>query len=208
MNWKAAAAFAFLVLLSGCTASGSGGAQNMTAAWGWTYLAAAAMAIMCLVLALGYMAGSFLNDDHLKAWVKGEVGQLGYSAVILAVAVFLVAGMDSWTKTLALSAPVGGTASTQWQSYVNNVVCCDPAAASCIRPASAGAQLPCHLALATDYLQILFESTRQEAFSSMVQHAEALGANAIVGMRYDANEVMAGVTEVLAYGTAVIVERI
>jgi len=42
----------------------------------------------------------------------------------------------------------------------------------------------------------------------MVQHAEELGANAIIGMRYDANDVMSGVTEVLAYGTAVVVEKI
>ena len=42
----------------------------------------------------------------------------------------------------------------------------------------------------------------------MVKHAEELGANAIIGMRYDANEVMSGVTEVLAYGTAVVVERV
>jgi len=41
----------------------------------------------------------------------------------------------------------------------------------------------------------------------MVQHAEELGANAIIGMRYDANEVTSGVTEVLAYGTAVVVEQ-
>jgi uncharacterized protein YbjQ (UPF0145 family) len=41
----------------------------------------------------------------------------------------------------------------------------------------------------------------------MVQHAEALGANAVIGMRYDANEVMNGVTEVLAYGTAVKMAR-
>ena len=53
----------------------------------------------------------------------------------------------------------------------------------------------------------LCEKTRVEAFEIMVQHADALGANAIIGMRYDANEVMQGVTEVLAYGTAVLVER-
>ena len=41
----------------------------------------------------------------------------------------------------------------------------------------------------------------------MVQHSEALGANGIVGFRYDANEVMSGVTEVLAYGTAVVFEK-
>ncbi len=56
-------------------------------------------------------------------------------------------------------------------------------------------------------LQELCEKTRQEAFQIMMQHATDLGANAIVGMRYDANEVMTGVTEVLAYGTAVVVEK-
>jgi uncharacterized protein YbjQ (UPF0145 family) len=56
-------------------------------------------------------------------------------------------------------------------------------------------------------LQELCEKTRQEAFSIMMQHAQELGANAVIGMRYDANEVMSGVTEVLAYGTAVVVEK-
>jgi uncharacterized protein YbjQ (UPF0145 family) len=52
----------------------------------------------------------------------------------------------------------------------------------------------------------LCEKTRQEAFDLMVQHADGVGANAIIGIRYDANEVMQGVTEVLAYGTAVVVQ--
>jgi len=52
----------------------------------------------------------------------------------------------------------------------------------------------------------LCEKTRLEAFQLMLQHAEQLGANAVVGVRYDANEVMQGVTEVLCYGTAVVVE--
>jgi uncharacterized protein YbjQ (UPF0145 family) len=52
----------------------------------------------------------------------------------------------------------------------------------------------------------LCEKTRAEAFDLMLQHAADLGANAVVGARYDATEVMQGVTEVLAYGTAVIVE--
>jgi uncharacterized protein YbjQ (UPF0145 family) len=50
------------------------------------------------------------------------------------------------------------------------------------------------------------EQARQEAFTIMVEHAAALGANAVIGMRYDANEISPGVAEVLAYGTAVIVE--
>lgn len=52
----------------------------------------------------------------------------------------------------------------------------------------------------------LCEKARAEAFALLAQHAEQLGANAIVGVRYDANEVMDGVTEVLCYGTAVRVE--
>ena len=54
----------------------------------------------------------------------------------------------------------------------------------------------------------LCEKTRGEAFELMVQHAEEIGANGIIGMRYDANEVMSGVTEVFAYGTAVVMEKI
>jgi uncharacterized protein YbjQ (UPF0145 family) len=57
-------------------------------------------------------------------------------------------------------------------------------------------------------LQELCEKARQEAFMLMMQHAGEHGANAVVGMRYDANEVMSGVTEVLAYGTAVVIEKI
>ncbi|HEY0099040.1 MAG TPA: YbjQ family protein [Pyrinomonadaceae bacterium] len=52
----------------------------------------------------------------------------------------------------------------------------------------------------------LCEQTRREAFEIMVQHATELGANAIIGARYDATELGSGITEVLAYGTAVIVE--
>ena len=51
----------------------------------------------------------------------------------------------------------------------------------------------------------LCEKTRVEAFDMMVAHAEQIGANALIGIRYDANEVMQGVTEVLCYGTAVVV---
>ena len=53
----------------------------------------------------------------------------------------------------------------------------------------------------------LCEKTRAEAFDMMYRHAEQIGANAVVGIRYDATEVVDGVTEVLCYGTAVVVER-
>ncbi|MCL4401252.1 MAG: YbjQ family protein [Acidobacteria bacterium] len=55
-------------------------------------------------------------------------------------------------------------------------------------------------------LTSLCEKTRGEAFDLMIAHAQELGANAIIGARYDATEIMSGVTEVLAYGTAVFVQ--
>lgn len=54
----------------------------------------------------------------------------------------------------------------------------------------------------------LCEETRGEAFDLMMKHAEALGANAIIGVRYDATELAENMTEVLAYGTAVVVEPV
>ncbi len=54
----------------------------------------------------------------------------------------------------------------------------------------------------------LCEKSREEAFEIMLEHARLVGANAIVGARYDATEIMQGVTEVLAYGTAVVVEKV
>lgn len=54
----------------------------------------------------------------------------------------------------------------------------------------------------------LAETARKEAYELMIQHAGQMGANAIIAMRYDANEIAQGVTEVLAYGTAVVIEPI
>ena len=54
----------------------------------------------------------------------------------------------------------------------------------------------------------LAEQARQEAYDLLVQHAVSKGANAVIAMRYDANEIMEGITEVLAYGTAVWVEPV
>jgi uncharacterized protein YbjQ (UPF0145 family) len=53
----------------------------------------------------------------------------------------------------------------------------------------------------------LCERTRADAFNQMLAHAQEQGANAVIGIRYDATEILNGVTEVLCYGTAVVVER-
>jgi uncharacterized protein YbjQ (UPF0145 family) len=57
-------------------------------------------------------------------------------------------------------------------------------------------------------LSNLCEQTREQAFELMLEHARQMGGNAIVGVRYDATEVMQSVTEVLCYGTAVVVEKV
>jgi len=54
----------------------------------------------------------------------------------------------------------------------------------------------------------LAEVSRQEAFDELIEHAQAAGANAILALRYESNEIMPGITEVLAYGTAVVVEPV
>ena len=74
--------------------------------------------------------------------------------------------------------------------------------------ATIGASLQTILGGNITLLTQLCEKTRQDAFAMMMQHAAERGANAIISARYDANELMQGVTEVLAYGTAVYVEKI
>jgi uncharacterized protein YbjQ (UPF0145 family) len=68
---------------------------------------------------------------------------------------------------------------------------------------------PCSAAI-SPYIRYteLAERAREEAYELMVEHAQGMGANAILAMRYDANDIAAGITEVLAYGTAVVVEPI
>jgi uncharacterized protein YbjQ (UPF0145 family) len=57
-------------------------------------------------------------------------------------------------------------------------------------------------------LSELCETTRRDAYEMMLSHADQAGANAVIGIRYDATEVMTNTTEVLCYGTAVVVEKI
>jgi uncharacterized protein YbjQ (UPF0145 family) len=71
-----------------------------------------------------------------------------------------------------------------------------------------GASLQTILGVNITLLTQLCEKTRNDAFNLMLEHAAELGGNAVVGARYDATEIMQGVTEVLAYGTAVVVEPV
>ena len=148
----------FLLFLSlGCTSSSQPGASGKTSAMGWNLLVGVAVMTIVLLLALGYMAAVFMHDDRLKAWVGRELGQVFFSVVIIVVAVALASSIDPWLHLLSLA---GGQ---DWQNYVNNGVCCT-SAATCASPAgSLSRGRACHIEIASDYLQVLYESTRQSA---------------------------------------------
>jgi len=147
-----------VAVLSGCAGVPQSGATWSAEGWDWMMLGGIALAAMASLLALSYMAAVFMNDEQMLAWTKREVGQLAYSAFIFACVIALSASADGWLKLLSLASP-----SPVWQDYVNAVVCCNPLTQSCVvSPALAGNR-PCHIALAQDYLQILFESGRTMA---------------------------------------------
>jgi hypothetical protein len=127
--------------------------------WGWNLLAGVALAIAVLLLSIGYMAAVFMGDDRLKAWVGKELGQVFFSAVIIVAAMALVGSLDSWMRVLSIAGGPG------WQAYVDQGVCCvpSPGHACPLAAASAARGRACHIEVATDYLQLLYETSRQSA---------------------------------------------
>jgi hypothetical protein len=150
-----------LAAFFGCT--GSIGSSSVWAkGWGWEGLVGVAFAITFSLLAIGYMAGSLLMDDKLKAWAKKEVGQAFYSVLIILAVLAIVGLLDSSLKPVIADA---GTTQA-WQNYVNYAVCCTPGAGSCL----ALSDRPCHVAVAYDYLQLLYESLRSNAVAFFINH--------------------------------------
>jgi hypothetical protein len=159
-----AAAIIALVFISGCAAPGYASRDfGWQEGWGWQALTGVALAIMGLVLGLAYMASALLGDEQLKAWAKREVGQLGFSVIMLAVAIALIGNMEGWVKGFSAASP-----SQEWKDYVNKVVCCDPVNSVCVMSGALAGNRPCHIALATDYLQILYESARLQEYSHLL----------------------------------------
>lgn len=157
-------ALAVLLLLSfGCTGTTNAGLQKAQA-WGWLNIVGLAMMVVLLLLGIGYMAGSVLGDDKLKSWTKQEVGQVFFTAIIIIAAVALVGSVDYWLKTISLAG------SPQWQSYVNNAVCCTPGS-TCLAGSAQPRGRACHIEIATDYLQFMYESSRLQAKSMLAHYA-------------------------------------
>lgn len=150
-------ALALLLASSGCTGSG-GTQQKKLWMWaGWEPLAWIALATVAMLLAIGYMASVLTANDQLKAWVKKEVGQLFFSLLIVIFTVALVGSVDYWLKGLS-----GISLDQRWGAYVNNAVCCDGSSGPCMGLVK---KRPCHIELASDYLQLLYETARLNAES-------------------------------------------
>jgi len=145
-----------LVLFASLGCTDTSGAQK-TQMMGWSSMVGLALLIVVLLLSLGYMVAVFMQDDRLKAWVARELGQVFFSAVIIVVAVMLVGSLDSWLRIVSLAG------SADWQEYVNHGVCCVPGNACAVPEASNVRGRACHIEIATDYLQILYETSRQSA---------------------------------------------
>ncbi|MCX8175194.1 MAG: hypothetical protein N3E51_03245 [Candidatus Micrarchaeota archaeon] len=178
--------FICLLLLAGCTSSTG---KEIKPVMGWLGMPLLAMAIVSLLLALGWMAFSFLGDESMKAWVKKEVGQLFYSALIMLVVLVLMASMDGWLRVLATAG------SPAWRSYVNSIICCDPAVSTCLPRTAIQAGKPCHIALAMDYLQMLYESGRTNAITALTFNSlYALADNISIGLSAKAIVELAGIS--------------
>ncbi|MCX6772190.1 MAG: hypothetical protein NTV88_00250 [Candidatus Micrarchaeota archaeon] len=150
-----------VVLLSGCTGP-SGGPTKGLWVWGWEGLVGIVIVTVVLMLALGYMASVLFGNEQLRVWVKREVGQAAYSILIIVAAVALVGVMDDWMQFGII---YGGT--SQWQTYIQTGPCCNPATTSCLGGPNYHMMQPCHILVAKDYLQMLYETARLNSITYM-----------------------------------------
>jgi len=149
------AALLLLLLSFGCTGTGSG--EQKTQMMGWNLLVGVALLVVVLLLSLSYMASVFMGDERLKAWTVRELGQAFFSVLIVVAAVALVGSLDTWLQVLSLAGDPG------WQAYVG-ALCCAPGSPGCTQAATSLAHgRACHIELATDYLQLLYETARNDA---------------------------------------------
>lgn len=148
----------------GCVAS-SGPPRNF---WTWGFglgMAGIALATVVFLLALGYFASTLIGDEKMKAWTKREIGQAFYSVIILLAAVALVGSLDEVLKDLSLGS-AGLVGDPTWAAYISNTVCCS-GGGLCTGPVRAR---PCHIEIASDYLQFLYETSRMNAIAFLLNY--------------------------------------
>jgi len=169
-----AAMFAILFFMSGCVDQSSGQdggiSEKFGLWWGiWSAPIAAALGIGIAICTLSWFYASFMQDDKLKAWVKSEIIQLGYTALILMGILMIVnslgiicASLPTY-NTLGDSPTINGVENIglKWSAYVN--ARCYPSDSG--SPLTQGKERPCHIIIAEDYLNILAKSTEGQALS-------------------------------------------
>ena len=188
--WTVALLAIILSISFGCVGfSGGplGSKVGFMATWGWGQMVGMALAIIVSLLAIGYMAASAMGDDKLKAWTKKEIGQAVYSVIILVAALALIGVIDHALRELSVATgSIGGSAT--WGTYVE-AVCCNGYTLPCER------KKPCHIELAMDYLQFLYESARMNAIASLMNYwFFAFLANLSVGVSLLVFVVQAGLS--------------
>ncbi|MCX8196824.1 MAG: hypothetical protein N3G80_00710 [Candidatus Micrarchaeota archaeon] len=157
MKTASAILLTVLFLAFGCSGATSTSSSRSVWVWGWEMLAGVALLAVVFLLSISYMVATLTNDEKLKAWTKKEVGQAFLSVLILIFAVALVEVLDSWLMSLSY---LSDDRTGQWNTYVNTVCC-------------TGANCPfakrraCHIELATDYLQTLYETARMNAITAL-----------------------------------------
>ncbi|MEM4348519.1 MAG: hypothetical protein QXN37_03035 [Candidatus Anstonellaceae archaeon] len=126
--------------------------------WGWESLVGIAVATVIFLLSIGYFAAAATGDEKLRVWVKKEVWQAAFSLIILIFALALVSVVDEWLMNLSY---ISDDTTGSWNTYVNTVCC--PSGANC----QIKSRRACHIELANDYLQTLYETARMTAFTSL-----------------------------------------
>lgn len=157
-----AAALLGMIVLAGCVSTASGGPQQgigdkFRQWWGpWFLPMAASFGIGIAIVAIAWMYASIAMDDKLKAWVKSEVVQLGYSAVILMAAALIISSLANISAALPAYTPLAGQDGLAWSQYVNLRCAVD------VEPSR-----PCHIRIAEDYLEILASATQGQATAAL-----------------------------------------
>jgi len=157
----------FLVIfLSGCIANTTTSTNEKflnkswseNSFWKWGELVGTALLIALFILVLAYFAGSFFTSPEILAWSKKEIGQLIYSCLIIIFVLALIASVDIYLEDIIKwSSP-----SPDWHTYIDIICCRSDVLSDCPYTPAFVRNNPCHFGIAKDYLQILYETDKEQ----------------------------------------------
>lgn len=184
---------AILVFASGCIATSKSSESIQTKFdiwWGaWTLPLYAAFGIGIAIYVISWMYASFVQDDKLKVWVKSELIQLGYSAVIVIFIMAVISAVSFLAAEIPAYASMKWDLGAQWSDYVW---------ARC-EDLNVEPQRPCHIRMAEDYLEILAKSTQAQA-TSILRYVSVLFPISSIGIGFRAIPAPGGALSVSPFG--------